>query len=91
MTLSKELNKRYGGLFESESEDDEQGTNRNKGGFAKYGWTITIRHLVKELNLKPSEVYEMHIHEFFLYWCNFFKAEKNRNGTTVRIAKENEK
>ena len=31
---------------------------------------------LKELNLKPIEVYEMHIHEFLYYWCNFFKAER---------------
>ena len=69
------LNTRYGGLFEGELGEDEQQPRRNKGGFDKYGWTITIEHLVKELGLTPKEVYDMHVHEF-LYWCIYYKDKR---------------
>jgi hypothetical protein len=76
----KSLNSRYRGLFNGESEEDGEGVNRNESGFARYGWTITIEHLCKELGLTPNEVYNMHIHEF-LYWCQYYKA---KNEETLR-------
>ncbi len=62
-------------MFQQTNDEREEEVRRDKSGFARWGWTITTEHLCKELGLKPSEVYEMHVHEF-LYWCSYFRAKQ---------------
>ena len=72
----KELNRRFGGLFKRTDEEDEQDIRRDKSGFNRWGWTITIDGLTGSDPTKAKYYYDLHVYEF-LHWCLYFKEKQD--------------